>query len=69
MGKRVTVMIEDTLDKKIRLIQSKLIVNISNSVSYSSVINQLLRKELKQIFRINYYFFDINLDRNHLQLC
>ena len=40
-------MIDDGLDKKIRLLQAKLIAKTNESVSYSSVINQELRKQLK----------------------
>ena len=47
MAKRVTIMIDDDIDKKIRLIQSKLIAKTSESVSYSKVINDELKKQLK----------------------
>ena len=47
MAKRVTIMIDDDLDKKLRLLQSKLISKTNESVSYSSVINSELRKQLK----------------------
>ena len=47
MAKRVTIMIDDDLDKKLRLIQSKLIAKSSSSVSYSQVLNETIRKELK----------------------
>ncbi|MFB5614695.1 MAG: hypothetical protein ACE5RI_06280 [Candidatus Nitrosomaritimum yanchengensis] len=47
MAKRVTIMIDDDLDKKLRLLQSKLISKTNESVSYSSVINNELRKQLK----------------------
>ena len=47
MGKRITVMIEDDVDKKLRTIQAKEIKNTSSSVSYSHVINQILRKKIK----------------------
>jgi predicted transcriptional regulator len=47
MAKRITIMIDDDLDKKLRLIQAKAIQRTSNSVSYSSMVNEILRKQLK----------------------
>jgi len=47
MSKRVTIMIDDDLDKKLRIIQAKAIQNTTSSVSYSSVINQIVRKNIK----------------------
>ena len=47
MAKRITIMIDDDLDKKIRLIQAKAIQSTTNSVSYSRTINDLIRKNLK----------------------
>ena len=53
MSKRVTIMIDDANDKKLRLLQAKQIrecaVNGCDqppSVSFSKVINQELRKRL-----------------------
>ncbi|MBA4454052.1 MAG: hypothetical protein ACO2Y5_01450 [Nitrosopumilaceae archaeon] len=46
MAKRITIMIDDDLDKKIRLTQSKMILSENKSVSFSSVINSLLEKQL-----------------------
>jgi hypothetical protein len=40
-------MIDDELDKKIRLLQAKVIQSTSSSKSYSSIINDVLRKKLK----------------------
>lgn len=48
MAKRISVMIDDDLDKKIRLAQSKMILAENKSVSFSSVINYLLEKQLAQ---------------------
>jgi hypothetical protein len=48
MAKRITIMIDDNIDKKIRLIQAKMIQNTSSSVSYSKVINELLEKSIKK---------------------
>jgi len=47
MTKRVTIMVDEELDKKLRLIQAKLISKTSSSVSYSQVLNDTLRKQLK----------------------
>jgi len=47
MSKRVTIMIDEDLDKKLRLIQAKRIQQEQSSCSYSKVLNETLRKALK----------------------
>ena len=47
MSKRVTIMIDEDLDKKIRLRQSKMIQQEQISYSYSKALNDTLRKSLK----------------------
>jgi hypothetical protein len=47
MAKRITVMIDDDIDKKLRQIQAKMIQSTSDSVSYSKVINETLKKGIK----------------------
>ena len=47
MGKRITIVLDDDLVKKLRDKQSKLIKGSAKSVSFSSVINQTLRKGIK----------------------
>jgi hypothetical protein len=47
MSKRVTIMIDDDLDKKLRLRQAKLIQQEQSSYSYSKVLNETLRRTLK----------------------
>jgi len=47
MGKRVTIMIDEDLDKKIRFRQAKLIQQKQSSYSYSRVLNEILRKTMK----------------------
>jgi len=47
MSKRVTIMIDDDLDKKLRLRQAKIIQQEQLSYSYSKVLNETLRKTLK----------------------
>ena len=44
MGKRVTIVLDDDLDKKLRNIQADQIKHTDGSVSFSSVINQAIRK-------------------------
>ena len=39
-------MIDDDLDKKLRLIQAKEITKTNSSISYSQVVNDMLRKQL-----------------------
>ena len=46
VSKRVTIMLDDDLDKKLRLLQAKLIQSTNKSVSFSEVINDLLRKKV-----------------------
>ena len=41
-------MIDDDLDKKIRMIQAKMIQTTFESVSYSKVINEMLKKGIKK---------------------
>ena len=47
MAKRVTVMIDEGLDSKIRTKQAEMIQKENRSVSYSFVVNLLLKKSLK----------------------
>jgi len=46
MGKRVTIVLDEVLVKKLRIIQSKKISKSASSVSFSRVINETLRKAL-----------------------
>jgi predicted transcriptional regulator len=48
MAKRVTIMIDDELDKKLRHIQAKLIQKENKSISYSYVINAALKNLMKK---------------------
>lgn len=47
MSKRVTIMLEDEIDRKLRLIQAKKITKASGSVSFSRVLNDALKGLLK----------------------
>ena len=46
MAKRITIMLDEDLERKIRLAQSKKILAENKSVSFSYVINSLLEKQL-----------------------
>jgi len=48
MAKRVTIMFNDDLDKKLRLIQAKQIQDTSGSGSFSKVLNEILQQGLKK---------------------
>ena len=48
MTKRVTIMIDDDLLKKLHEIQAKQIKESTKSVSLSSVLNETVRKSLKK---------------------
>ena len=47
MSKRITIMVDEDLDKKLRLRQAKRIQQEQSSYSYSKVLNETLRKVLK----------------------
>ncbi len=47
MSKRVTIVLDDDLDKKLRLRQAKIIQQEQSSCSFSRVLNETLRKFLK----------------------
>jgi len=62
MGKRVTIILDDDLLKKLRLLQAKLIKESSTSVSFSKVINEVCKKSLKAIWIFqNEMIYTINL--------
>ncbi len=47
MGRRVSIMLDDDIDKKLRLRQAKIIQQEQASCSYSRLVNDTLRKVLK----------------------
>ena len=47
MAKRVTIMLEEDLLKKLHEIQAKKIKETTESVSFSGILNETLRKSLK----------------------
>ncbi len=47
MSRRVTIVIDEELDKKLRLRQAKIIQQENSSCSFSRVVNDTLRKVLK----------------------
>lgn len=48
MKKRITIMIDEDLLKKMHEIQAKQIRDSSQSISLSSVLNEILRTSLKK---------------------
>ena len=48
MAIRKTIMLDDELVKKIRMIQSKKLRDLNKSVSFSQVINEILLSGLKK---------------------
>jgi len=48
MARRITIMLDDDLDKKLRSLQAKAIQNTNSSVSFSGVINEIIRNNLKK---------------------
>jgi len=47
MSKRVTILLDHDLDKKLRLLQAKELAKSMESVSFSRTLNDVLRKGLK----------------------
>jgi hypothetical protein len=48
MSKRITIMLDDELNKKIRSMQAKMIQKENKSVSFSQVLNLVLQDSLKK---------------------
>ena len=46
MAKRITIMLDDDLIKKLRELQAKQIKETTESVSFSAILNETLRKKL-----------------------
>ena len=46
MSKRITIMIDDDIDKKLRQRQAKTIQQTNQTCSFSKTINDVLRKAL-----------------------
>jgi len=44
---RITVVIDDANNKQLRIIQSKQIIKSPKSVSFSNVLNQVIKEGLK----------------------
>ncbi len=47
MSQRITIVLDDDLVKKLRVIQSKKLAKSNHSISFSSVINDELRRVVK----------------------
>ena len=48
MAKRITIMLDDDINRKIRLMQLKIIKKENKSISFSSVINLLLEENISK---------------------
>lgn len=46
MSRRITVMIDDRLFKQLRNLQAKMIKESNESVSFSRVVNEVIKKSL-----------------------
>lgn len=46
MAKRITIMLDDDLAKKLRHLQAKKLKESNKSISFSAVLNDTLRKSL-----------------------
>ena len=46
MAKRITIMMDDDMDKLLRIKQAKVIKKYQTAYSYSRAVNDTLRKEL-----------------------
>ena len=53
MSKRISIMIDDDLDKKLRAVQAKSIIKSKSSVSFSKVLNATLRDGLGKSKHVN----------------
>jgi len=47
MTKRATIMMDDDVDRKLRQIQAKMIQKENKSISYSYVVNSILKNSIK----------------------
>ncbi len=47
MAQRITIMLDDELAKKLRIMQAKLIKESTKSVSFSKVLNETVKQGLK----------------------
>jgi len=46
MGKRVTIVLEEDMDKKLRKVQASFIREYKDPISFSKVLNEILHKGL-----------------------
>ena len=47
MSKRTTIMMDEDVDKELRIIQAHEILSRKGAVSYSKIVNEVLRDGLK----------------------
>lgn len=50
MADRVTIMIDSDIAKKLRTLQAKKIKDSASSISFSSIVNEVLEKGLRAHF-------------------
>ena len=48
MAKRITIMLDEKLEKKIRNIQASMIKKLNTGISFSEVMNQILQEGLQK---------------------
>ena len=46
MSKRITILLDDDLEKKLRVVQAKLIQKTKSAVSFSKILNETVRDGL-----------------------
>ncbi len=48
MAKRITVILDDDIVVKLRTLQAKMVKETNSTVSFSKVVNYILKKQLKK---------------------
>ena len=47
MATRISIMLDDDLQKKLRELQAKMIIRSQESISFSQVVNEIIRRGLR----------------------
>ena len=50
MGRRITIVLDENIEKKLRGLQSKHVKNSVKSISFSRILNMVLEEGLKKKF-------------------
>jgi len=50
MGRRITIVLDENIEKKLRLLQSRYVKKSVKSISFSRVLNMVLDEGLKKKF-------------------